>query len=63
MPDYPSLIVFLEKLNHAPLCTDEVAHAASQIKDSPKLAKAAKKWLQADEEFSEALEEVGFEFG
>lgn len=63
MADYPSLSVFLEKLNHAPYCTDEVAYAASKIKDSPKLAKAAKKWLEADEEFSKALEEVGFEFG
>jgi len=51
---------FLDKFNYAPFDSEELAEVA--IKVNGELGKAAKKFLNAQREFVEALEIMGYEW-
>ena len=52
---------FLEKFNYAPFDAEELAEVALKVKGE--LGEAAKKFLDAQRAFNEALEDIGFEWG
>ncbi len=54
---------FREKYDGAPYSIDEVASIARHVKDCKTLKMAAKKYLEAEEEFLEKLKELDFEIG
>ena len=54
---------FLNSYNEAPYGLEEIADIASNISDSPALAKAAEQFVKNTAELETLLEEVGFEFG
>jgi len=54
---------FIEHFNYASLELYEFAEEASKVIDAPNLKKAAKNYLEAKENFNDALDEVGVEIG
>lgn len=63
MEDHMTLQQFMKNHNYAPYSLEEVAALAVLIKDKPSLSMAAVNFLDAQEEFKEHLEDIGYEFG
>ena len=54
---------FRENYDGAPISLEEFAFGAEQVDDNKRLSNAAKRYIEAQDEFELMLDEVGIEVG